>query len=227
MTHVYEFAWDRRKGEPKKAYAGFIAWRDLGVGRTYGKAMQALGYKGRTDSTFRLWARRWEWASRADQWDAHVQRLADEAFEARVKTEAEKHEVVARGLLSVASTSLRRLLAELEADVAGKKRLTDDQILSYAERGIRLHRMTLGLGEHEASPGAAKDGQAPSVTNNLQVNFFEAFVEMAREDGWPEELRERFADLLDQVFQARAVGRIKQVQAEMSKRLPPPEMPKP
>lgn len=80
-------AWDRsekphpRTGkpwqEPPRAYQHFTIYRDLGPGRTLEKTAEIQGVKLHTLEGISY---DWNWVSRCDQWDAHVQALQQRAY---------------------------------------------------------------------------------------------------------------------------------------------------
>ena len=94
--------WARRKFESHKAYAAFLRYRDLGVGRSVHKAAPVpAGQLPKTGKTkynhwWRDWAAKWEWRVRAEAWDTHLftvkQDAADKAVIESAIAEAEENE---------------------------------------------------------------------------------------------------------------------------------------
>ena len=86
--------WERQKGESRQAFRAFVIYRDMGPKRTLAAVCDELapgrvGADGgpRRDHRFgrvRIWAeRQWDWARRAEAYDADEDRIAREAFEQR------------------------------------------------------------------------------------------------------------------------------------------------
>jgi hypothetical protein len=61
--------WDRLAGESAKAFDGFTKYRDLPADRTYQQVADLLHCNG---SNVRRWAARWNWHSRARDWDIEM-----------------------------------------------------------------------------------------------------------------------------------------------------------
>lgn len=89
-------AWDRRKGESAKAHAAFIAYCEMGAGRSI-RALHAQYIKQPSSnrqaknasspklSTLFTWSARHGWPARAEAWDQH-----ERAERARRRTEARR-----------------------------------------------------------------------------------------------------------------------------------------
>lgn len=76
--------WDQQPGETGKAYAAFLAYRDLGVGRTCAEVGRALG---KSSELIRRWRKQWGWDERCASWDGHLAGARDTAWlEATVAT---------------------------------------------------------------------------------------------------------------------------------------------
>src|SRR4051812_24365359 len=54
--------WDRRSGESGKAYAAFLAYRDLGIERSLTKAAEKVTKK---KQTLHRWSVQWDWPDRS------------------------------------------------------------------------------------------------------------------------------------------------------------------
>jgi hypothetical protein len=83
---------------------------------------------------------------RADQWDAHLQRLVDDEIRRRAVAEAERHKAIYQGLLAAAAASLARLNEQLRAvDV----RVDPRAAALLAVEAVRLGRLLMGEAEPE------------------------------------------------------------------------------
>lgn len=107
MTTANEaYPWEQLPGESEKAYAAFLAFRDLGVGRSLEEAWRAYQKQQtkpkpkaktkktkkqqkvaksntRPGSSFYGWVREHRWWERAKAWDYYTQRLANMRFIAK------------------------------------------------------------------------------------------------------------------------------------------------
>ena len=69
-------SWMRQSGETMLAYSAFIAYRDLGPGRTQAQVAE-LEYSA---GTVAQWSRLWRWRERCEDWTDHLaQEMAQEA----------------------------------------------------------------------------------------------------------------------------------------------------
>lgn len=84
--------WDKRKGEPNRAYAAFCVYRDLGPDRSVDKAHALLKggriAAGRAQGQWWEWSSDFEWVSRAIAFDEHKDQIRLREFEARFKQQA-------------------------------------------------------------------------------------------------------------------------------------------
>ena len=65
--------WGRQSREGERAYAAFLAYRDLGPRRTLEAARESLGKKPGYLKPIERWSARRDWRPRACAWDAHLQ----------------------------------------------------------------------------------------------------------------------------------------------------------
>jgi hypothetical protein len=86
MTHV----WERQDGEPDKAFAAFVTYRDAGRARSLDAVGRLVhgdrtGRKRGSTGRVRAWSTTWRWTERARAYDLHLDRLAREAREEEVR----------------------------------------------------------------------------------------------------------------------------------------------
>lgn len=146
--------WDRHPGESAKAYAAFIAYRDMGPTRSLRKLaaredMTKVGQLGK-------WSSEWNWPERAvafDGWQDREWRL--EQVEAR-KSMLRTHAAVARTGIAKAAERIRALNPET---------LSAREALALFEACVRVERaargQTAGV-EAEGSLGSPPAGQVSS-----------------------------------------------------------------
>lgn len=106
-------AWDMQQGETPKAYAAFVAYRDLGPGaRSMQKAADAIG---KSWGTVRDWHDRWAWRSRAIAYDAMLEQEKRQAVSKAIQEMGERHATQGMALaraIMVPNQALLQRLAE-------------------------------------------------------------------------------------------------------------------
>src|SRR5580765_187319 len=125
--------WDRREGEPAKAYAAFRLYRDLPIPQRVNVASVAEA-AGFSERRCRGLATEWQWRERAEAWDDACHRTEDvERLEAIRQMHA-FHRQTGRAALVKAAQALQ-LLSPEDIGPAHIARLLD--------LGARLERSTL------------------------------------------------------------------------------------
>ncbi len=79
--------WEQQAGETTRAFAAFVAYRDLGPDRSIAKAAEQLG---RNADHFRRWSARNRWRARVEAYDAHEDRLLQQRLRAHRQRAARK-----------------------------------------------------------------------------------------------------------------------------------------
>ncbi len=67
--------WEQQEGEPNEAYARFLVYRNLGVGRTLATAYQSATNSKKSLNISGTWtddSAKWSWRERASAWDIEV-----------------------------------------------------------------------------------------------------------------------------------------------------------
>jgi len=113
--------WDKRESETAKAYAAFRIFRDLDPGKRSIRAACAVGAGVVNPSPSRVkswqqWHKRYDWAERAQAWDAHLDEIRQESAEDAIEQMQRDHIEAAQQLRHFAMISLRRLIERAEAD---------------------------------------------------------------------------------------------------------------
>jgi hypothetical protein len=125
-------AWDRRSGEPTRAYAAFRIFRDLPPSqRNLAKVTEAIGCSERAT---RGWAASWSWRDRADAWDDACHRIEDRERLEAIRQMHSIHQRAGRAAMSKAIQALSIL------DPAA---MTPGTIARMMELGAKLERSTL------------------------------------------------------------------------------------
>ena len=138
--------WERQKGESRQAFRAFVIYRDMGTGRTLDKVCAQL--KGlpieseespKRDRRFgrvRTWAeRQWQWAERAEAYDADQDRVARAQFEqARFDARASRLSVYDKVMLS-GEHIMDRFLRCVESEQLAKLDLARAKVKGRAPDG--------------------------------------------------------------------------------------------
>ncbi|HPW54270.1 MAG TPA: hypothetical protein PLP31_00875 [Thermoanaerobaculaceae bacterium] len=198
-----EQAWDRQPQESGKAYGAFLVFRDLGPARTVEEAARRAyppggperGREGAKEEPrgkrargrlghVTLWARQWNWQTRALAWDAHQQRIALGAAEERARQHGREladklreHEERALALASQVMDKVEEMLAfpvavestEVDADgntvkVIRPARWSFRDVAILLEKADALIRLALGA---ETSRTAVKVEEGRAAQDDL------------------------------------------------------------
>lgn len=69
--------WEQRDAEPSRAYQAFLAYRDMGPGRSLAGSLDPGGDRPEVLRTIERWSSRYRWIERCRAWDAWIQRERD------------------------------------------------------------------------------------------------------------------------------------------------------
>lgn len=138
-------AWDQLPTETGKAYAAFLVYRDLGVGRTSAEVGRQLG---KSAELIRRWKKQHGWEERVAAWDGHLAGARDMAWlEATVATPSGLAAMNQRHL-AVLQAIQQKALLRLEALQAGDLSLT--MAFQWLLESLRTERAVFGQLPEEA-----------------------------------------------------------------------------
>jgi hypothetical protein len=120
--------WHRGDNETSKAYAAFIVYRDLGIGRSLAKVGNELG---KSRALLEGWCAANSWVIRADAWDREQDRLHDIEITKQRKAMAARH---ARMATAFQSKVVDRLATIKPAELTPAEALRWFQVASDIER---------------------------------------------------------------------------------------------
>jgi len=160
--------WDRQPQESHKAFAAFTVYRDLAGDRTYQEVAQKLHCSG---ANVRRWAAKWNWYSRAYEWDKYRDEKAQEAQIRERMHMAERQAQTGMTMQSIAAAEMERLRSSLETTEPGKRRrLSASEIAKFMEIGSRIERSARG------EPGADSVAKIEVIFGNSEDDDEESGV---------------------------------------------------
>ena len=113
-ARVEVLPWERRPREGERAYAAFLAYRDLGPGRTLEATRTRLGKRPGYLKPIERWSALRQWRERSCAWDDHLQSERDKITREEVaKWERRRLEALEEGWQTC--RSLRARLAQMLA----------------------------------------------------------------------------------------------------------------
>src|SRR5450759_3550985 len=152
--------WDRQPQESHKAFAAFTIYRDLDSDRTYQEVAQMLHCSG---ANVRRWAAKWNWYSRACDWDNYQDQKAQEAQIRERMRMAERQAHTGMVMQSIASAEMDRLRRSLESSEPGKQcKLSASEIARFMEIGSKIERSARG------EPGADSVATIDVIFGNFE-----------------------------------------------------------
>ena len=122
-ARVEVLPWERQPREGEEAYAAFLAYRDLGPGRTHEATRKRLGKRPGYLKPIERWSALRDWRRRAGAWDAHLQAERDKvAAEEAAKWERRRLQALEEGwqLCRALRARLEQMLA-LPLETAGRR----------------------------------------------------------------------------------------------------------
>lgn len=142
--------WERQPGESDQAFAGFVAYRNLGLQRTLQKATKVLDKKPGYSQVMGDWSRKFGWVKRTTSWDIHQDRETQEAqLEAKrqaAQNMVHRHLQISTNLQRFASVELARWLHKIGGDTDNPSThsapsLTPKDIQVLMDYAIKLERL--------------------------------------------------------------------------------------
>ncbi|MFA5584045.1 MAG: hypothetical protein WDA09_07505 [Bacteriovoracaceae bacterium] len=135
--------WEKLEIETTLAYEWFCRYRDMGIGRSHVKLVQAYGKNKTYTSQIQVWSKKYNWVSRVEAYDLYLEEKK------RSEMEDEKMKA-ARGhfrLADVVEDFVWEKLPELK-----ETKINALQWRSLAEFAVKTKRDALGFAEkHEIS----------------------------------------------------------------------------
>jgi len=150
--HEYDMAekpWDRQKGEPTKAYAGFRLYRDTPAHQR--NLVAIAGQVDMSERRVRTWAQTWQWRERTAAWDDACHQVEDRERLEAIRAMHSVHRRAGRAALSKAVQALNSLQPET---------MPPSTIARLLELGAKLERSTLIVSVEELQGIEAVEDEA-------------------------------------------------------------------
>lgn len=160
-------AWEQQPRETVRAYAAFVAYRDLPPDD---RTIRAAAEKhNKSASQMANWSRRWQWRKRVRAYDLHLDLLVRKDNELRAKEAKERHLNLAKLMQAVGGKALRHALDRLDHPDAYKT-LTLNEARLLVASGAQLEREILAPVDIDSEGEAADTVDfAPSGPIEIEV----------------------------------------------------------
>lgn len=173
--------WERLDGETGAAFDGFLTYRELGYQRTLRKAAMAhyeipssefdpQGTHNGKLRTMERWSSQNQWVRRCEEYDAHVQRIADAEDLHTITEMRSRHAITAR----IAQTKVLEFLRSMDP-----KKMTMSQAMQAYEIAVRIERTSLGAPDQVFQLTGAGGGalEVTDVTPEVLESKLRAWLE--------------------------------------------------
>ena len=141
--------WDRRLDETSKAFAAFVAYRDLGPKRSTALVVQELG---KSRALISRWSARHEWVERATAFEERVDGARQGTYLDEISKMAERHARYAQSGLEALMAPIRELQRRIALEKIDFTKIDDEQLLTISRLSAaalanvaNLERLTRGL----------------------------------------------------------------------------------
>ncbi len=167
--------WERQPREGARAYAMFTTYRDLGplerslqeVSRRVGRSRQFVG---------RL-SVRWQWVFRAEQWDAHQERLRQETLRREQEEMLRRHAAAAALALQKVILRLRggkdRVMTaegqpqEVPVAALNPGEMSAGDLARLADVAVKIERLSRGLPTEHAEVSGKVQHDADAIARRI------------------------------------------------------------
>ena len=130
--------WDQQPKESSRAFAAFIAYRDLGLRRSCHAVAQQL--KLNPSSVLEL-SKRHHWQERVRAWDSHVDQQTQKDQLEAVKIMKKRQIALALKAQKAAGKGLRKFIAQFNDDYIAPSTIKPDGLSKLLDTGCRLERL--------------------------------------------------------------------------------------
>jgi hypothetical protein len=180
VSEIATLAWERQPKESAQAWEAFVAYRDLGYGRSTAKVAARLG---KSTTLIEGWCTRWNWVARSDAYLEHLDEANRRAREEGIQLLHELERQVGQEALFIA---LQRLRGDDDAQVRplNANNLNATEVATLFDRGSKAMRLALGeptdlvkaalmihVADHQRQLGAIVDVALRYIPEEEQATF--------------------------------------------------------
>jgi hypothetical protein len=161
-------SWEKQKDESPLAYAGFCAYRDYGPARNMKKVLRSIeqdeAVVKRRYRTWRNWATRHHWGTRASEYDVYLDKV-------RLAKRREAEEKLGEALIYTSKNILTKVDNKL--DTMGNEELKQEYLSDLYKSVAQAARDVFGIGKEK--------GEKEQQQNRpFEVKFDSAFEELCK-----------------------------------------------
>lgn len=127
--------WERQPGETSKAWEGFRMYRDAGSNRSMTAVFKTIG-RGNSVSLFEKWAWRYHWKFRVEEYDRHLDRVAQVQVVKSIREMTDRHIKIAMAM----QNTVAKRLNTFEFD-----KLSPETLVRWIEAGVKIERLSRGV----------------------------------------------------------------------------------
>jgi hypothetical protein len=151
-------AWERQKGESRKAYEAFRVYRDMGAARSLAKVAEKLG---KSTTLLSRWSAKHDWVERCRKYDEYMEReyLLQQAEERRKM--AERH---AKQAMMFQNKILERMRS------LDPRELSPNDLIRWFDIAVKIERLSRGESteiQKVEHGGEVKQSHEIGITNKL------------------------------------------------------------
>lgn len=129
QTHEELKPWDRQPGETRQAFEAFRIYRDQLSERSTVKVAKELG---KSTALIHRWSSRWGWVMRAEAFDRHLDKKAQEKALKEYQQMVDRHTRIA---MQIQEKAIRALANLTEED------LSPSVLLAYLSKATEIERL--------------------------------------------------------------------------------------
>ena len=166
------FPWERQFNESRKSFEAFVAYRDMGKGRSQVRVARELG---KSAQLMARWSSRWSWVDRASAWvDEQDRQLRSSQREAVLKMNV-RHASLAAALTGKVVEKLQSVSQE---EIERTSLVSLSRLL---EVGVKVERQARGEAGEIFSDRTAEDDKSLNNLTTEELEELERIYDIAAE----------------------------------------------
>lgn len=147
--------WERQEGESSKAFAAFVAYRDMGERRGYRKVVQQVGSH---KSSIQCWMTQWKWQERILAYERYLDERRRRAAEKARRAMLKRHAKLAVDMQAQVTKRLKAL-----AKTGKIPNMTPREIAKVVDVAVKVERLSRGLPTEQIEHGG-------ETTNRVMIH---------------------------------------------------------